>query len=73
MEQNLLLFQETLDNQAKPLELYKKCGFEGDDVWYICQVDSNEQHEKVVSVTQGSARDMKSAADEGFILLSKEL
>ena len=47
-----------LDNQAKPLELYKKCGFEGDDVWYICQVDSNEQHEKVVSVTQRSARDM---------------
>ena len=27
-----------LDNASKPLELYKKCGFTGDDVWYICRV-----------------------------------
>lgn len=25
-----------LDNVSNPLELYKKCGFTGDDVWYIC-------------------------------------
>lgn len=30
-----------LDNPTKPLELYKKCGFEGDDVWYICQKEYN--------------------------------
>ena len=28
----------SLDNASKPLELYKKCGFTGDDVWYICRV-----------------------------------
>ena len=27
-----------LDNSSNPLELYKRCGFEGDDVWYICNV-----------------------------------
>lgn len=27
-----------LDNTSKPLELYRKCGFTGDDIWYICQV-----------------------------------
>ena len=27
-----------LDNTSKPLELYRKCGFAGDDIWYICQV-----------------------------------
>lgn len=27
-----------LDNTTKPLELYKKCGFTGDDIWYICRV-----------------------------------
>ena len=27
-----------LDNSFNPLELYKRCGFEGDDVWYICNV-----------------------------------
>ena len=27
-----------LDNTSKPLELYQKCGFTGDDVWYICRV-----------------------------------
>ena len=27
-----------LDNTTKPLELYKKCGFAGDDIWYICRV-----------------------------------
>ena len=27
-----------LDNASEPLELYKKCGFTGDDVWYICRV-----------------------------------
>ena len=27
-----------LDNTSNPLELYKKCGFTGDDVWYICRV-----------------------------------
>ena len=27
-----------LDNASNPLELYKKCGFTGDDVWYICRV-----------------------------------
>ena len=27
-----------LDNASKPLELYRKCGFTGDDIWYICQV-----------------------------------
>lgn len=26
-----------LDNVTAPLQLYKKCGFEGDDVWYICR------------------------------------
>ena len=26
-----------LDNTSAPLELYKKCGFTGNDVWYICQ------------------------------------
>ena len=30
-----------LDNPTNPLELYKKCGFEGDDVWYICQKEYN--------------------------------
>ena len=37
-----------LDNPTKPLELYKKCGFEGDDVWYICQDDTNGLHEKTL-------------------------
>ena len=27
-----------LDNTSKPLELYRKCGFTGDDICYICQV-----------------------------------
>lgn len=27
-----------LDNVTTPLELYKKCGFFGEDVWYICRV-----------------------------------
>ena len=27
-----------LDNTSKPLELYRKCGFTGGDIWYICQV-----------------------------------
>ena len=27
-----------LDNTSKPLELYRKSGFTGDDIWYICQV-----------------------------------
>ena len=27
-----------LDNVNNPSELYKKCGFKGDDVWYICNV-----------------------------------
>ncbi len=26
-----------LDNASNPLELYKKCGFAGSDVWYICR------------------------------------
>ena len=26
-----------LDNSSQPLELYKKCGFTGDDIWYICR------------------------------------
>lgn len=26
-----------LDNVCNPLRLYKKCGFKGDDIWYICQ------------------------------------
>ena len=26
-----------LDNPTKPLELSRRCGFEGDDVWYICR------------------------------------
>lgn len=26
-----------LDNTSKPLELYRKCGFTGDDIWYICR------------------------------------
>ncbi len=25
------------DNAAEPFELYKSCGFTGDDVWYICK------------------------------------
>ena len=27
-----------LDNTSSPLELYRKCGFTGDDIWYICRV-----------------------------------
>ena len=27
-----------LDNTSRPLELYRKCGFTGDDIWYICRV-----------------------------------
>lgn len=27
-----------LDNTSKPLKLYKRCGFTGDDIWYICRV-----------------------------------
>ena len=27
-----------LDSAFNPLGLYKKCGFEGDDIWYICHV-----------------------------------
>ena len=26
-----------LDNTSKPLELYRKCGFTGDDIWYVCR------------------------------------
>ncbi len=26
-----------LDSASSPLELYRKCGFTGDDVWYICR------------------------------------
>lgn len=25
-----------LDNASDPLGLYKKCGFTGDDIWYVC-------------------------------------
>lgn len=25
-----------LDNTSDPLELYRRCGFKGNDVWYIC-------------------------------------
>lgn len=28
-----------LDNSSNPLELYKKCGFTGDDIWYICGME----------------------------------
>jgi ribosomal protein S18 acetylase RimI-like enzyme len=27
-----------LDNVCNPLELYRKCGFTGSDIWYICHV-----------------------------------
>ena len=27
----------SLDNKTKPEKLYRKCGFIGDDIWYICQ------------------------------------
>lgn len=27
-----------LDNSSDPLKLYRKCGFTGDDIWYICRV-----------------------------------
>ena len=27
-----------LDNVFNPLALYRKCGFEGDDIWYVCHV-----------------------------------
>ncbi|MBQ2085385.1 MAG: GNAT family N-acetyltransferase [Oscillospiraceae bacterium] len=27
-----------LDSRSEPLRLYRKCGFAGDDVWYICMV-----------------------------------
>ncbi len=26
-----------LDNETSPLQLYRKCGFTGDDIWYICK------------------------------------
>ena len=26
-----------LDNPSRPLDLYKKCGFHGDDIWYVCR------------------------------------
>ena len=26
-----------LDNSSAPLELYRNCGFTGNDIWYICQ------------------------------------
>ena len=52
-----------LDNPTNPLELYKKCGFEGNDVWYICQVDANGRCEEECSVKQSSARDMLSLWD----------
>lgn len=28
-----------LDNESNPLRLYKSCGFEGDDIWYICYIE----------------------------------
>ncbi|MDD4000429.1 MAG: GNAT family N-acetyltransferase [Bacilli bacterium] len=27
-----------VENEANPQRLYKSCGFEGDDIWYICYV-----------------------------------
>ena len=27
-----------LGNSSNPLEFYRKCGFTGDDIWYICHV-----------------------------------
>ena len=27
-----------LDNTSNPLELYRNCGFTGDDIWYICRI-----------------------------------
>lgn len=29
------------DNNTNPLKLYRNCGFEGNDIWYICVVNSN--------------------------------
>ena len=26
-----------LDNVTDPLSLYRKCGFTGDDLWYVCR------------------------------------
>ena len=26
-----------LDDPCRPLELYRACGFEGDDIWYVCR------------------------------------
>ncbi|MBP5653756.1 MAG: N-acetyltransferase, partial [Lachnospiraceae bacterium] len=37
-----------LDNPTKPLELYRRCGFEGDDVWYICR--KGEAYDKEYSI-----------------------
>lgn len=34
---NFVTVSGNLDNSTEPIELYRKCGFSGDDVWYICQ------------------------------------
>lgn len=31
-----------LDNSTSPLNLYKKCGFTGNDIWYICRMETRE-------------------------------
>lgn len=36
---NFVTVSGNLDNETSPKNLYKKCGFTGDDVWYICRED----------------------------------
>ncbi len=38
IEADFVTVSGNLDNTSGPLELYRKCGFTGDDIWYICRV-----------------------------------
>lgn len=35
---NFITVSGRLENESNPQRLYKSCGFEGDDIWYICYV-----------------------------------
>lgn len=32
-----------LDSHSDPLKLYRKCGFTGDDIWYVCRLSEKEK------------------------------
>lgn len=34
---NFVTVSDSLENKTNPEKLYRKCGFTGNDVWYICQ------------------------------------